>query len=484
MTCLTIPNMVGRIKSYRAIATTETTSGKVTPNGNEASKHHRTMPNIAEIAERQLQDPAYLKAVTELGDEHPLVTTQDISSSTGIKLVKAGTRFDSSLYDKLLKHKLVPTLDQSLAIENAVSTSSLVAELPTVLAEEGWLWPMRQAMPNSELFEQVLAKLTLHPTAAFKLTVMRERLPELYRRSFYLTLICIYAGMRCELDSDKLIQLATASLLHDIGMLHIAPSLLADDHRLNAAERRHLYAHPLTAWLILKKSTDYSQAILDAVLQHHERLDGSGYPQGLSGNAISLNGQIIAIAEIIASRNRKMNTAFDRMRLEAMLKLNSRRYGRPLIGYLDVFYRREEEAPVGAEKYIDLIRNQLLCTQSAFAEWKALWDRYYQGFAAFDSINQRMRNLKMEMLDAGLAPLDIDDSLHRLEDSPRACFEMHILLDEVLWQLQSVLDEIRRRWPNLKNEGPASCAIHILSWIGTTEKAIKLNKLENPSAGK
>lgn len=442
------------------------------------------MSNLAEIAENQLQDPAYLKAVTELGDEHPLVTTQDINSSTGIKLVNAGTRFNSSLFSKLLQHKLVPTLDQSLAIEDAVSNNSLVAELPKVLAEEGWLWPMRQAMSNSDLFEQILTKLPLHPTAAFKLTVMRERNPELYRRSFCLTLICIYAGMRCELDADKLAQLATAALLHDIGMLHIDPALLAHDHRLNEAERRHLYAHPLTAWMILKQSTDYSQPVLDAVLQHHERLDGSGYPQGLSGNAISLNGQIIAITEIIASRNGNMNTAFDRMRLEAMLKLNSRRYGRPLIGYLDVFYRSDEEIPDRTEKYIPIIKNQLHCTQAAFAEWEALWDRHYQGYADFDSINQRMRNLKMEVLDAGLSPLDIDKSLHGLEDSPRACFEMHILLDEVLWQLQSVLDEVRRRCPNLKNEAPSSCAIHILSWIGATEKTIKPNKLANPSDGK
>ncbi|HEX5363075.1 MAG TPA: HD domain-containing phosphohydrolase [Gallionella sp.] len=441
------------------------------------------MPNIAEIAESQLDDPAYLKAITELGDSVPLVTTQNLNSSTGIKLVNAGTRFNSSLYNKLLQHKLVPTLDQSLAIEDAVSNNSLAAELPTILAEEGWLQPMLATMLNHEIFEQILTKLPLHPTAAFKLTVMRERHPGLFRRSICLTLICIYLGIRCQMDSNKLVQLATAALLHDIGMLHIDPALLAEGYTLNNAERRHLYAHPLTAWMILKKCTDYSPAVLDAVLQHHERLDGSGYPQGLAGNNISLNGQIIAVAEIITSRNGNMTSAFDKMRLEAMLKLNSRRYGRRLIGYLDVFYRSDEAVPACTDAYKQLIRNQLLCTQSAFSEWEKLWDAHYQGYATFDSINRRMLNLKMEVLDAGLAPLDIDESLDGIEDSPRACFEMHILLDEVIWQLQSVLDEIRRRWPDINGEGPASCAIHILNWINATEQNIKSNKLTNP-AGK
>lgn len=441
------------------------------------------MIDIAEIAENQLHDPVYLKSVTELGDDHPLVTTQDVCSSTGIKLVSGGTRFNSSLYSKLLQHKLSPPLDQCLAIENSVTNASLIAELPAFLTQDGWLQSMQSAIPDSGIFEKILAKVPLHPTTSFKLAVMREKRPELFRHSIYLTLICIYAGVRCELDSGKLVKLATAALLHDIGILHIDPTLLERSHTLSDPERRHLYAHPLTAWIIIKECPGYSQEVLDAVLQHHERLDGSGYPCGLEDEAIGLFGRILAIGEIIASRHEDENSALGKMRLEAILKLNSRRYGHKFIGYFDVFYRSDAETPPCTDAGKQSIQGQLHCALSAISGWDTLWEKYHQGYRTFDGINKRIQNLKMEMLDAGLSTLGVNESMRGIEDSPRTCFEIQVLLDEVLWQLHGVLEEIKRRWPGIDKEGPESCAIRILNWMGETERAIKQIRLtqQHPS---
>lgn len=438
------------------------------------------MLDVAEIAENQLHDPIYLKSVTELGDDQPLVTTQDVCSSTGIKLVSGGTRFNSSLYSKLLQHKLAPPLDQCLSIEDSVTNASLVGELPAFLTQDGRLQPMQSAMPDCGIFEKVLAKVPLHPTISFKLAVMREKRPELFRHSIYLTLICIYAGVRCELDSGKLVQLATAALLHDIGILHIDPALLERSHTLSDSERHHLYAHPLTAWIIMKECPGYSQEVLDAVLQHHERLDGSGYPRGLEGDTISLFGRILAIGEIIASKHGDENSALGKMRLEAILKLNSRRYGHKFIGYFDVFYHGDAEVPPCTDDCKQSIQDQLHCALSAISGWEILWEKYYQGYRTFNGINKRIQSLKIEMMDAGLTTLGVNENMRGIEDSPRACFEMQVLLDEVLWQLHGVLDEIKRRWQHIDKESPESCATHILNWMGESERAMKPCRLVHP----
>ena len=435
------------------------------------------MTGVAEIAEKQLHDPIYLKAVTELGDDHPLVTTRDIYSSTGIKLVNGGASFNSSFYSKLLQHKLAPSLDQCLAIKDSVTNTSLVEELPALLAQDDRLQSMQSAITDRGIFAEVMAKVPLHQAIAFKLTVMRENRPELFRDSIYLTLVCIYAGTRYGLNGDRLVQLATAALLHDIGFLHVDPALLKRSHTMSNLERRHLYAHPLTAWMILKECGDYSQEVIDAVLQHHEHLDGSGYPQGLEGDAIGLLARIIAIAEIVASQSSSDNSAPAKMRLEAILKLNSRRYGRQLIGYFDVFYRRDADVLPRTDANKQTIRNQLHCTMTAISSWEVLWNSYYKGHRTFDGINKRIQSLKLEMLDAGLAPLNIDESMLGIEDNPHICFEMYILLDEVIWQLRDVLEEIKRRWPNLDDESPESCATQILGWMVEAEGAMKPSRI-------
>ena len=93
------------------------------------------MDNLNDLSSSQISSSHYLQSVTELGNVKQLATTQDIYSSANIKLVAAGTRFDSSLYEKLLSHKLLPPLDQCLSIENAVTASSLMKEAALILQQ-------------------------------------------------------------------------------------------------------------------------------------------------------------------------------------------------------------------------------------------------------------------------------------------------------------------------------------------------------------
>lgn len=431
------------------------------------------MTNIAEIAERQLHDPFYLKTVTELGNQQPLVTSCDVYSTSGIKLVNRGTKFDGTLYQKLLRHKLTPKLDQCMEIENAITNADLATEATLLLAHDSWLQLMQSAMPDVSIFGSTASRIPLHRVVAFKLTVMREKRPDLFKHSLYLMLVCIYIGTRLELDSDQLAQLSAAALLHDIGIMHIDPELLTPGHTLSDTERRHLYAHPLTAWMILKECTDYPPVVLDAVLQHHERLDGSGYPLGLKGEDIDLYGRVLAVAEIIASRHGDIHSPAEKMRLEAILKLNSRRYGRQLIGYLDVFYRTDSDVPSCSETSKQATRKRLSIVLSAISDWETLMNAQHRGFQAFLGMDTRIQNLKMEMLDAGIVPLGSMDNMAGIEESPRACFEMQILLEECIWQLKDVLEEIKRRFPEIALDSPSSCNTQVLNWLIETERHIK-----------
>ena len=118
---------------------------------------------------------------------------------------------------------------------------------------------------------------------------------------------------------------AVAGLLHDLGMLHIAPGLLDSEERLSGDELRPVYVHPLTSSMLVDRFPEYSKEIVRAIVEHHERLDGSGYPRGLAGDAISPLGRVLALAEVVTAMfdgTRRL----PEQRVSLLLRINPRRY--------------------------------------------------------------------------------------------------------------------------------------------------------------
>ena len=88
-----------------------------------------------------------------------------------------------------------------------------------------------------------------------------------------------------------------AGILHDIGKIRIPVSILSRSGRLLDAEFEMLKIHPQISFDILK-DIPFPWPVAQIVLQHHERLDGSGYPQGLKGEEILLEARILAVADV------------------------------------------------------------------------------------------------------------------------------------------------------------------------------------------
>lgn len=89
-----------------------------------------------------------------------------------------------------------------------------------------------------------------------------------------------------------------ASLLHDIGKIHVPGEILSKPGLLDDLERDIIRTHPKVGYDILYP-VKFPWPVAEVALEHHERLDGSGYPQGLSGDEISLEARIVAVADIV-----------------------------------------------------------------------------------------------------------------------------------------------------------------------------------------
>ncbi len=97
--------------------------------------------------------------------------------------------------------------------------------------------------------------------------------------------------------NDKLLEdLHIASLLHDIGKIGVPEYILNKEGKLNEQERNMINEHPMIGVTILKSIKELEGSLL-GVKYHHERYDGSGYPEGLKGEEIPLIASIISVAD-------------------------------------------------------------------------------------------------------------------------------------------------------------------------------------------
>ena len=113
-------------------------------------------------------------------------------------------------------------------------------------------------------------------------------------------------------DGDFIHDLRIGSLLHDFGKIGVKDNILTKPSRLTNKEYDEIKKHPSIGHRIIEQIGQL-QNVLPAIIQHHERLDGTGYPSGLHGEQISLMGQIVAVADVFdaLTRDRPYRKAMD-----------------------------------------------------------------------------------------------------------------------------------------------------------------------------
>jgi HD-GYP domain-containing protein (c-di-GMP phosphodiesterase class II) len=105
-------------------------------------------------------------------------------------------------------------------------------------------------------------------------------------------------GVEMGLSPDQVEGLAIASAIHDIGKISLPAEILTKPSHLSSLEMSLIQAHSQAGYDILK-SVDFPWPVAQIVLQHHERLNGTGYPQGLSGEGILKEARIVGVADVV-----------------------------------------------------------------------------------------------------------------------------------------------------------------------------------------
>ena len=100
------------------------------------------------------------------------------------------------------------------------------------------------------------------------------------------------------LPADMIAGIRVAGFVHDMGKMSVPAEIVTKPSALTPLEFSIMKEHPQKGYAILK-AIEFQWPIPEIVLQHHERVDGSGYPQGLKGNEIQLEARVLAVADVV-----------------------------------------------------------------------------------------------------------------------------------------------------------------------------------------
>ena len=173
---------------------------------------------------------------------------------------------DQTLYDGLVSHRLSLPLDECIDPGPGVEAAALEAAARAATAR----WPFfARVAPEGAAGKSLLdavAAVRLAKPVALHLTLARETRPALFDHSILMALLCAHLVRESGGAKADVRDAAVAGLLHDLGMLHIAPGLLDSEERLSGDELRPVYVHPLTSSMLVDRFPEYSKEIVRAIV--------------------------------------------------------------------------------------------------------------------------------------------------------------------------------------------------------------------------
>ena len=221
---------------------------------------------------------------------------QRIASSPDVKLYIS--HYDSSAFQNYLRSHFDEWFKtDSISIHNKVALLSEIVR--NVLLEQFSRNETNSVVTSAKTLGSHIAQLTSNRSlSGSELCQILHHDYGTFTHSANVGFYCSLLASRMGYTGEKLEEIATGGLLHDLGKLEIDERILNKPDKLDEFEFRTIKEHPLTGFRKLTKVKGVTTEQLLMAYQHHERLDGKGYPVGIGGNEIDIVSRICSVADV------------------------------------------------------------------------------------------------------------------------------------------------------------------------------------------
>lgn len=408
----------------------------------------RQLFKMSEITNNQQND--ILDSIIKASVNTDFYVAEDIYDQSNNKLLAKGYKITPEIKDKLFDRVLKKPIETSIQSDHSI-TSKAIVEAALALIKQNAL--LKVISSDIEAEANSLIQLELHPLAIMLLTIMRDSETNQFNHALLVTLIARSIARNMNISNRDCINLSLSSLLHDVGELYLPTP---ENGEFTKESWRKVMAHPVIGSSLIKLYMNYDSEVSTAILEHHERCDGTGYPRKLDANHCSMNGQILMLSEAIAGI---FNAGVETQNILVAFKLTSHVYPElPLNAFNQMlkslqFVRSENDKNVTINHLTVKMKtlNEVLLKLDDILNTNDLLTPIKE---SANHLQFRIKKLKQAIYSSGIQYYLEDNSWLNSDDNQLIGLELEISTNEVGWQIQDMIRDVSLRMLEYNSELP------------------------------
>lgn len=399
----------------------------------------------------------YLDHVVALSESSEIQASEDIVSGSGLKLVAKGTKIDARVRERLLEHKLSKPLETMMRVVESIGTRR-IDRVAAALLERHPLLSSICGEASARLLSSTLNHLILSPQVDSLLSVYAAQAPGKLEHAVGTALLSAALVEDLPPNSADSSALMLAGLVHDVGELYIDPALLRPGQDLTPQQWKHIASHPIVGARVLRDMPGAGAHVALAVLHHHERLDGFGYPQGLAADTLPLPGQVLAVAEMLMGVVERGSHHAERAALAMRLvpgEFNRRMLDRVVTAARTAQLREQaaaaDDEPVAAIDELVARLQRLTATLRGFRDVRQRIETEQAGYGnelrgLLTHAVTRGERIRVALASTGMenaSPDELRDQLSAMDEAAR--FEVTLVARELQWRMNELERQVTIR---------------------------------------
>ena len=243
-----------------------------------------------------IKEPATLREVQACGITHCLI---DVSKGQDVQPDKPREVALSAAAPVEKQSRVKPErVSLSQELQEAARLRQRSAQTMKRLFAEVRLGNAIEPAECAALVDDVVDSIDRHPDALLSLVRLKTADEYTYMHSVAVCALMVSLGRQLGLDDDQCREAGMAGMLHDLGKAAMPQDVLNKPGKLTPEEFEIIKTHPKAGYDMLIEGADVSDGVKDVCLHHHERYDGTGYPDKLAGESISLLARMGAVCDV------------------------------------------------------------------------------------------------------------------------------------------------------------------------------------------